>query len=223
MIYVQVVNLYRKRGETVKKRFMYIFLIIIMSASYTSCASQSAQSEMSIRKAELTEEELRMAQLIGSQSALSDITGSIFDFSVDESVEKLQLNTYRLNDGEWELISGGGGEAVEDTEGRIALNFGNIGDGMRIAIQSENTSSSTDWKTSEPQNLDGVSTATSYLTEVTEIEYEKEIHLVVQISTKANSISSYGTGYFYSPEKYEEQGYENVYAVTVRFSQEKLS
>ena len=223
MIYVQVVNLYRKRGETVKKRFIYIFLIIIMSALYTSCASQSAQSEMSIRKAELTEEELRMAQLIGAQSALSDITNSIFDFSVDESVEKLQLNTYRLNDGEWELISGGGGEAFEDTEGRIALNFGNIGDGMRIAIQSENTSSSTDWKTSEPQNLDGVSTATSYLTEVTKIEYEKEIPLVVQISTKANSISSYGMEYFYSPEKYEGQEYESIYAVTVRFSQEKLS
>ena len=223
MIYVQVVNLYRKRGETVKKRFMYIFLIIIMSASYTSCASQSAQSEMSIRKAELTEEELRMAQLIGSQSALSDIICSIFDFSVDESVEKLQLNTYRLNDGEWELISGGGGEALKDTEGRISLNFGNIGDGMRIAIQSENTSSSTDWKTSAPQNLHGVSTVTSYLTEVTDIEYEKEIPLVIQISTKANSISSYGKEYFYSPEKYEEQEYESIYAVTVRFSQEKLS
>lgn len=75
-------------------------------------------------------------------------------------------------------------------------------------------------ETGEP---DGMATTTSYLSNRTEIVYEKEVPIAVQIVTSKNEISSYDPEYFFQPEEYEKFGYEHVYALTVLFSQEPLS
>lgn len=64
--------------------------------------------------------------------------------------------------------------------------------------------------------------ATSYLSEETKVVYEKEIPLVIQIMTSKNQVAAYGVDYFEHPEEYERHGYEEVYAVTIKFSQKKL-
>lgn len=46
----------------------------------------------------------------------------------------------RLSDGEWHLFSGGR-QQMEDEEGRIALAFDNLAEGLRISVQSESGSS----------------------------------------------------------------------------------
>ena len=70
---------------------------------------------------------------------------------------------------------------------------------------------------------EGMGRTTALLSGRTEIVYEKEIPLAVQINTARNEVLSYDPEYFFQPEAYEEQNYEHVYALTVTFSREPLS
>ena len=63
---------------------------------------------------------------------------------------------------------------------------------------------------------------TSRLTSMEEIEYEKEIPLVIQVQTNKNGVSLYDVEYFNQPEEYEKLDYEYVYAVTIRFSEKSI-
>ena len=148
----------------------------------------------------------------------------IYDFTLDESVQSIQVNTYRLMDGEWKLEAGGGGQAFSDTTGRIALGFERLDEGNRIAIQSEHTGGATEYNSERNEDLNEIgSFATSVLSEKTEFEYEEEIPLAVQIITSKNEVVSYKVDYFHSPEEYEKLGYEGVFAITVRFSQKTVA
>jgi len=126
-----------------------------------------------------------------------------------------------LSNGDWKLIAGGGGQAFTDTEGRIALGFERFADGVRVAVQSENVGGCTSYASMPGNNFDSMGCATSILSDNTEIMYEQEIPLAVQIMTAKNQISSYVVEYFNNPEVYAE--YEHVYAITVRFSQKTVS
>ena len=68
-----------------------------------------------------------------------------------------------------------------------------------------------------------MSRTTALLSSRTEIVYEREIPIAVQINTTKNEVSSYDPEYFFQPEEYEKFGYEHVYALTVMFSREPLS
>ena len=65
--------------------------------------------------------------------------------------------------------------------------------------------------------------ATSTLTDKTEIAYDQEIPLVIQIITSKNEVHSYMVDYFFQPEEYEKYDYEHVYAITVLFSQKTVN
>ena len=148
----------------------------------------------------------------------------IFDFVLDESVQSIQVNTYRLIDGEWKLETGGGGQAFSDMDGRIALDFERLDEGIRIAIQSEHTGGSTEYESERNEDLNEIgSFATSVLSEKTDVVYEEEIPLAVQVITSSNQVMSYQVDYFNSPEEYEKLGYEGVFAITIRFSQKTVA
>ena len=55
-------------------------------------------NNMYIEPAQLTEEEERLAALLGLNTKQR-----IFDFVLDETVQSIQVNTYRLIDGEWKI------------------------------------------------------------------------------------------------------------------------
>ena len=174
---------------------------------------------MYIEPAQLTEEEEKIAALLGLKTKQR-----IFDFELDESVKSIQINTYRLMDGEWKLETGGGGQAFSDTEGRIALAFERLDEEIRIAIQSERTGGSIEYKSERNEDLDDINSfATSVLSEKTEFEYEEEIPLAIQVITSSNQVVSYQVDYFNNPEEYEKHGYEGVFAITVRFSQKTVA
>ena len=152
-----------------------------------------------------------------------DTQRKIYDFVLDETVQSIQVNTYRLMDGEWKLETGGGGQAFSDAKGRIALSFERLDEGIRIAIQSEHTGGSTKYNSERNEDLNEIgSYTTSILSEKTEFAYEEEIPLAVQIITSKNEVVSYQVDYFNSPEEYEKFGYEGVFAITVRFSQKTV-
>ena len=201
------------------KKLVAAVLIIVGMISMVGCSNTSKGTEkMYIEPAQLTKEEQKIAELLGVNTKQR-----IFDFVLDESVQSIQVNTYRLMDGAWALETGGGGQAFSDTEGRIALGFERLDEGIRIAIQSEHTGGSTEYKGERDEELKEIgSFATSVLSEKTEFEYEEEIPLAIQVITSKNQVVSYQVDYFNSPEEYEKLGYEGVFAVTIRFSRKKV-
>lgn len=200
-----------------KKRFL-LGVAACLFASLAGCREEpdNLTASMCLEPAQLTQEEQNIADLLGASAE-----HPIFDFTVDESVQSLQINTYVLSNGKWELISGGGGQAFSDPQGRIALGFDKIAEGVRVAVQSENTIGSTSYTCDPGEEFEGMGCATSFLSSQTEIVYEQEIPLAVQIVTAKNQITSYAVDFFSRPEEYA--GYEHVYAITVRFSRHPVS
>ena len=202
------------------KKLIVAVLVVIGMMSMVGCSDVPKSAEkMYIEPAQLTEEEEKIAALLRLNTKQR-----IFDFVLDESVQSIQVNTYRLIDGEWKLETGGGGQAFSDMDGRIALDFERLDEGIRIAIQSEHTGGSTEYESERNEDLNEIgSFATSVLSEKTDIVYEEEIPLAVQVITSSNQVMSYQVDYFNSPEEYEKLGYEGVFAITIRFSQKTVA
>lgn len=205
------------------KRMMILILALCMLLPFTSCKPDSgtdtAASAMYIEAAQLTEEEANIVKLLGAKE---NGQNRIFDFVLDDSVQSLQVNTYELIDGAWSLVSGGGGWTFSDPEGRIALCFDKLTEGLRVALQSEHSNSSNTHMSAAEYDFTGMGCATSSLNNRTEILYEQEIPLVVQIVTTQNEVRSYNVEYFHHPEEYAKHNYEHVYAITIRFSQKTV-
>ena len=99
-----------------------------------------------------------------------------------------------------------------------------LDEGLKVAIQSEHTGGSTEYKSERNEDLNEIgSFATSVLSEKTEFVYEEEIPLAVQIITSKNEVVSYQVDYFNSPEEYEKLGYEGIFAITIRFSRKTVA
>lgn len=189
--------------------------LISALAGCSSKADVTSAPSMYIQPAQLTEEEENITKLVGAD------THHIFDFAADDSIQSVQVNTYQLKDGAWDLISGGGGYAFSDLSGRLALDFGKILDGLRVALQSEHTNGGYSHVSNPENDFHGMGCATSLLSSKTDIVYEQEIPLAIQIITAKNEITSYTVEYFNQPELYTE--YEYVYAITVLFSQKTVT
>lgn len=198
-----------------------LFPILLALLLLCGCAGIEKKPAMYIEPAQLTKAEEDIMELL-------DMDGQqqIYDFKVDENIRRIELNAYELVDGKWDLFFGGGGRAFTDTEGRMALRFEKIEEGLWEAIQSENHSGHTGWESlpveDEESSETGIGRASTMLSTLQEIAYEEEIPLAVQIITSGNMIRAFDTTYFFHPEEYEQYGYDHVYAVTVRFSQEPL-
>lgn len=199
------------------KRIWTILLCMVLSFSMSACAENNL-GQMYIEEAQLTEEEKNIAELLGLNQEYR-----LYDFSIDDTVKSMRINTYELVDGEWCIVAGGGGQAFEDSEGRLALGFDNVADGLRIAIQSEHRGDSASYFAESKNDITGMGYATSTLGGKRQIVYDQEIPLVIQIITSKNEVYSYKVDYFFQPEEYEKYDYEYVYAITVLFSQKAVS
>lgn len=197
------------------KKILPIWMILL-ALTLSGCAKNEG---MYVEPAQLTQEEQKIAELLGLNTE-----HRIFDFAVDNTVQTVQVNVYELENGSWELISGGGGLDFSDCpSGRVALGFDRISGGVRIALQSDKNQSATSYRR-EPEDEElNFGCATTVLPGRTEVVYGQKIPLVVQIETSKNEIRTFDMSYFEHPEEYEKYGYEHVYAITILFSQEKLS
>lgn len=199
------------------KKFISTLLAFILILLFSSCSKLNISS-MKLSEADLTEQEQNIVNLLSLNN-----NAKIFNFSVDETIKSVSVNSYELNEnGEWESYRGVGRFALNGTNGRIALSFNQILSDLTIAIQVENGTKSTRHNIPETIDSDGMSTVSSFFTGSTEISYEKEIPIAIQIITSKDEVSSYDVEYFSHPEEYKKFGYEHVYAVTVTFSQKEL-
>lgn len=196
-------------------------LFALLALVLCGCSSAEAAPVMYIQPAELNEEEEAVAKLLGA-----DTDQHLFDVVLDGTAKKVSVNTYVLEGGEWKLVTGGGGMALKEgvKEGRMAFGFEDLRGECREALQFGKDFTAVKYGSpDEPDDPEGMGRATALLSGRTEIVYEREIPLAVQINTTKNEVHSYDPEYFFQPEEYEKFGYEHVYALTVTFSQEPLS
>ena len=193
-------------------------LLVLLALVLCGCTAEAAP-EMYIQPAELNEEEEAVAKLLGA-----DTDQHLFDVVLDGTAEKVSVNTYVLEDGQWQLVTGGGGMALKEgvKQGRMAFGFEDLRGECREAVQFGKDFTAVKYGPSEEYG-DTLGRAISFLSDRTEIVYGQEIPLAIQINTGLNKIVSYDPEYFFQPEEYEKLGYEHVYALTVTFSQEPLS
>ena len=177
---------------------------------------EKSADNMYIRGAQLNEDEGDIIELLGIKSGFN-----VFDFKVDDNVKSIQINTYELVDGKWDLMVGGGGQSFSDVEGRIALSYDYIANGLRTAVQSEKSGGSNSYDLAEKYDFNNLAKTESVLSSETVIEYEKEIPLVIQMFTSQNGGISFGLDSYFMPESIK--GYEKVYSVTVMFSQKTVN
>ena len=152
------------------KRIVISIIAVVMTLSLAACGNTVKKPGIYIEKARLSEQEESIAKLLGDNSEQL-----IYDFKLDNSVKSVQVNTYELINGAWKLVSGGGGKAFSDDKGRLALDFVNLAEGLRVALQSEHSSGSTKYSTEPTEEFKGMARATSILNDLTEITYEQEI------------------------------------------------
>lgn len=201
------------------RKSLFIIITLLLVVALCGCTNEKEnQTKMYIDVTKLTEEEKNIADLLGA-----DTKQHIFDFYLDDTVQSMYINTYELVDGEWKSMNSNSSRVFEDNKGRLAIDFEKGLEDLRIAVQSEHSNDSFS-NTSDIENdsYDGMGETTSILSNQTEIVYEKEIPLAIQIVTSKNEISSYIVEYFEYPEEYEKHDYEHVYAITVMFSQKPL-
>lgn len=179
----------------------------------TACSNIDIQSDpMNINAAELTEEEQDILDLVNADENIY-----LWDFILDDTVQSMTIITYEFIDGNWsEMVYGS--EQFEDLEGRIALVFDNIADGVTTSVQSENNGGSQSYTPDHDMSFDGMASSTAMLSNPYDIVYDEEIPLVIQIHTTSNVISSLNPEYgFENTDDYKN--HEKVYAITVMFSQ----
>ena len=200
-----------------KKR---VFALLVLLALMLCGCGAAAAPAMYIQPAELDEKEEAVAKLLGA-----DTDQHLFDVVLDGTAKKVSVNTYKLVDGAWELITGGGGMALQEgaKEGRMAFGFEDLRGEYREALQFGKDFTAVKYGSDNTDEEPGLGRGIALLSNQTEIVYGQEIPLALQINTAKNEVLLYNMEYFFQPEEYKKLDYEHVYALTVTFSQEPLS
>ena len=110
-----------------KKVFALLVLLVLLAG-----CSAGAAPVMYIQPAELNEEEEAVAKLLGA-----DTDQHLFDVVLDGAAKTVRVNTYVLEDGKWELVTGGGGMSLKagEKKGRMAFGFEDLRGEYREAVQ----------------------------------------------------------------------------------------
>ena len=128
------------------KRYAALFLAAALALSLAGCGMNEDKNKdkdggMTIAPAQLTGEEQKLADLL----ALGMESHHIFSFQA-KGAKSLHFNVYELVDGEWSPLPGGGGGGLSEESGRIALTFGKMTEGVRLAYQTEQDNISTSFQ-----------------------------------------------------------------------------
>lgn len=177
---------------------------------------------MEMTVADLTAEEERMTSLLGTDKSVS-----LYDFTVDDTLQKITVYAYELGeDGTWHRISGAGTYFTEPT-GRLALSFDLIGESITLSTQGKSETNHTthvrdDYGTLEDElNEAGMMTITEKRQSAAKIVYGKEIPVAIQGITPNYEAASLSISDFDNPQSLLDAGYECAYAVTIIFADKK--
>jgi hypothetical protein len=203
-------------GENEMRKIISISLILFLAISISACGNKENNErgkDSKIEVASLTEEESNVLKLFGVGG-----DSKIFDYIVDEKVKSMHVKQYTLDKNlEWQEQGGSLGQ-IKDLKGRIAISI-NENWSLRIAFQDKNGVTSWNSNSELSKNISNNARSTSWANS-SDIVYEQEIPLAIQIITKSNSIRTFGVESFFDTQRLK--GHDTVIAVTITFSQDEL-
>lgn len=207
------------------KRAAALLLAALMALGLSGCGAgkdkdKEKNAGMTIQPAQLSEEEAALTELLAVEMG----NYRMFDFQLgdDSGVQSMCLTACELVDGDWSTIAQDRG-AFTASEGRIALTFGKMTDGVKTAVQSASGTGTNEYTPIPADDVSGMTFATSKLSGPVSIEFDQEIPLVLQVATSKSEFTTYDVAYFGMPRELAKHGYEHIYAITVTFSQKPLS
>lgn len=198
------------------KRYLALLLAASLALALAGCGAgedknKNKDGAMTVAPAQLSQEESGLLELLD----VGMDTHRVFDVQV-EGAKSVRLRAYELADGAWNCVKHSACEAA-DGAGRIALTFGRMTEGVRMAYK-DTTGTFAQEFAMEAADASGMVFATSVLTKSRDIVLEEEIPLALQIATTQNEFSTCEADYFGMPRELAKRGYEHVYALTVTFS-----
>lgn len=178
-----------------------------------------------IGKTQLTDQQLERMQLAEAAET------AYFQFTAAEEAGAAKFILFRLQDGSWEDIAGGNWDALSPdswdahgaSSGALALNFDFLWqDPAYHALIGQNTEKGYLHPQADPEGkLSGLNVQTTFLSAVTEADWEQLVPLAVQAVSHQDRIYPPGLDIWDHPEAYESQGYEEVFLLA--FSLKKSS
>lgn len=202
------------------KKRLIAAAILIFALALTGCNAQLLKGSMTISQAKLTKQESLLKSLIQESSG-----GLVFDYTVGSEAKTVSIACFKLDEnGKWVTYSDWSNYPVEQTTGRIAVTFDNLGNGMRSASQTGDSiyASENSTVTNTPVNSDeGMGSGLSYAS-TEKIEYEKEVPLAMQVFTTKDEINACDVSFFYDTKELLDRGYSEVYVVVAKFSKHEL-
>lgn len=194
------------------KKIASILMILVATISLSTCANKESNENVNIPKIELaslTEEESKLLQLFGV-----DTTSKVFDYVVDGEAKSMEIKQYILDENlEWKEQGGSSG-SIENLKGRISISINDNGT-LRIALQDKDGVGAWSSDPEPSEDMQSHAKATSWANS-SNIVYNEEIPLAIQINTSSNEIASYGVESFFDTQRLK--GHDKVIAVTVTFS-----
>ena len=172
-------------------------------------------SGMYIEQAQLNEDEENIIRLLGMEDS-----GLICDFAADEDIKSVHITIYKYNENEkdWEEYTRDS-RLFSDAEGRIALTYDDMENGVKTSFQSESDKGSTEFYPDTSEKYDTGCIKVKLSTRV-DMQYNEEIPVAIQVYTGDEGPSSVGLESFFEPGTLE--GCEGAYVVTLEFSDMKL-
>lgn len=203
-----------KAGRRLAGLLLLAALMLTAGACGGKPAGETAREDTArtphIQPAQLTQEEQALVDLMGRDAACR-----LFEFDAGGVVSRVRIQVYQLTDGAWNKVSGVSTPILEE-RGRVALNFDNMQDGLRMAVQHGELLIDHTYTPEQGAEAPGGRWVTAQLTQRQELAGE-EIPLAIQIITDRQPVSDVQMEDFFRPEKYAAGGYECVYAVTAEF------
>ncbi|AOR24149.1 hypothetical protein [Clostridium taeniosporum] len=197
-----------------KKTFIFIIISSVLILSLVACNTVDNTKVIKIKSAKLTQKEENLLKLVKGNSEYK-----IYDYVLNDKVKSVHINFLTLNsNNEWKE-NGGASSEISNPTGRIAIS--SVGENGNLQISIQNGGSIANFKSNSEvyKNLKEMGRAMVW-GEESDVVYEKEIPLFIQIISNSSEIEASMDG-FYNTDKLKD--YDIVNAVTVTFSEDPIN
>lgn len=191
------------------KKFISIAFIMMIFPALIGCNKVSQTKDMQIQSLETTKEESDILNLL-----CNNLDYKIYGFKINDKIKTVTIKYYKLNsEGKWDNLN----NLIDNnpSSGKLSISKSRVTDQMEFSLQKEDGVT----ETTAPEITTNEKFASSSIAwnELSNIELEKEIPLMVEVRTNSDTIEGIDINNFNEPEKIKN--YENVFAATVTFSE----
>ncbi|CUP79748.1 hypothetical protein BH721_02130 [Clostridium baratii] len=191
------------------KKLISIIFIMLIFPILMGCNKVSQAKDIK----ENTKEEKNVLNL-----SSNDLDSIIYNHKINDKIKKITIKYYKLNnEGKWDTLN----YLIDHkpVSGEILISNYKVNEQMEISIKKEAGVLQT--ISPEIQPTENFSCSQTVWNESPNIELEKEIPLMIEVRTSSNTIEGVDINKFNDPEKLKN--YEDVFAITVIFSEKENS